>query len=144
MTVLFWLYYTGQKRNASIVRYWKQRQSVGVGIFVSDHTDIHARIVTRDLKKVYSLKAPFSAGSWTFLAITFNQTSGEAKLWINAVAANETMIKEKITLNTQHDKRHNTIGDSNFKGRITQLRIYNYPLTKEKIREINETFTIPG
>ena len=141
MTILFWLHYTGQERVTGIVRYLKLRQSLGMGIFVSEHTDLEARIVKRDLAKVYTLKAPFSAGNWTFVAITFNQTSGEAKLWINAAVANKTTIEEEIELNTQH---HLKIGGSRFKGRITQLRIYNYPLTKEKIREINETFTIPG
>lgn len=141
MTILFWLHYTGQKKDTGIVRYLKPRQSFEMGIFVSEHTDLQARIVKRDLAKVYTLKAPFSAASWTFVAITFNQTSGEAKLWINAALANETTIEEEIELNTQH---HLKIGGSSFKGGITQLRIYNYPLTKEKIRKINETFTIPG
>lgn len=141
MTILFWLHYTGQERDTGIVRYLKLHQSLGMGIFVSEHTDLQARIVKRDLAKVYTLKAPFSAGSWTFVAITFNQTSGEAKLWINAAVAKETTIEEEIELNTQH---HLKIGGRRFKGRITQLRIYNYPLTKEKIREINETFTILG
>lgn len=141
ITILFWLYYTGHKRDTGIVRYLKQGQSLGMGIFVSKRTYLQARIVKRDLAKVYTLKGPFSAGSWTFVAITFNQTSSEAKLWIDAVVADETTIEEDIELNTQN---HLKIGGSKFKGRITQLQIYNYPLTKEKIREINETFTIPG
>ena len=139
MTILFWFFYTGQAKNTSIVRYLNKKRSLGV--FVSEHTDLQARIVKRDLAEVYTLKAPFSAGSWTFVAITFNHTSGEAKLWINAVVANETTIKGKIELSTQHNLK---IGGSKFKGRITQLRIYNYPLTKEKIREINKTLTVPG
>lgn len=75
MTILFWLHYTGQKKDTGIVRYLKPRQSFEMGIFVSEHTDLQARIVKRDLAKVYTLKAPFSAGSWTFVScFTFPST----------------------------------------------------------------------
>ena len=141
ITILFWLYYTGHKRGSGIVQYLNQPRSRGMGIFVSERNGLQARIVKRHFTKVYTLKAPSSAGSWTFVAITFNQTSGEAKLWINAVVANKTTIKEEFGSSTN---QHLEIGGDKFKGRITQLRIYNYPLTKQKIREINETFTILG
>ena len=45
MTILFWLHYTGQKKDTGIVRYLKLRQSLGMGLFVSEHTDLQARIV---------------------------------------------------------------------------------------------------
>lgn len=141
ITILFWLCYTSHRGGSGIVQYLNQRRSRGMGIFVSERNGLQACIVKRDISKVYTLKVPSSAGSWTFVAITFNQTSGEAKLWINAVVANETAIKEDCGPIT---KRHLKIGGHKFKGRITQLRIYNYPLTKEKITEINETFTILG
>ena len=135
------MYYSGQGENAVVFRYLKRSQSIGM--FVSKDTNLQARMVKRDLAEVYTLKAPFLAGSWTLVAITFNQTSGEAKLWINAVVLNvcTKRINTKIERETQH---HLKIGSNHFKGRITQLRIYDYPLTREKIREINETFKIPG
>ena len=141
MTIQFWLYYTGLERNASIVRYnWNKRQSLRMRMFLSrsGRTNQHAGIETRDNVKVFILEAPFSAGRWTFVAITFNHTSGEAKLWVNAVVVKEITIKDNIELSTQNQLK---IGSSNFEGRITQLQIYNYPLTK---KEINESFTIPG
>ena len=139
MTILFWLYYAGQKgNNGGIVRYVKNSKTPGTGMFLSGRNDLQARIVTRDHARVYTLEAPFSPCRWTFVAITFNHTSGEAKLWINAVVENKTMIKNKIELSTNHQFK---VGGKNFKGRITQLQIYNYPLTKEKM---NESFKIPG
>lgn len=138
MTILFWLYYNGHERNASIVRYARNNRIQGTGMFLSGPTDLQARIQTRDHVKVFTLKAQISACRWNFVAITFNHTSGEAKLWINAVVENKTMIKNMIELSTQHPFK---IGGNKFKGRITQLQIYNYPLTTEKI---NESFKISG
>ena len=140
MTIQFWLYYTGFKRSAIIVRYWNKRHSLRIKMFLSGRTNQQAGnvTVTRDNVKVFILEAPFSAGRWTFVAITFNHTSGEAKLWINAVVVEEIAIKDNIELSTHYQLK---IGSNNFEGRITQLQIYNYPLTK---KEINESFTIPG
>lgn len=139
MTILFWLYYAGQEgNNGSIVRYVKKNRTSGTGMFLSGRNDLQARIETRDHARVYTLEAPFSPCRQTFVAVTFNHTSVEAKLWINAVVENKTKIKNKIELSTKHQLK---VGGKTFKGRITQLQIYNYPLTKEKM---NESFKIPG
>ena len=127
-----------KENNGSIVRYVKKNRTPGTGMFLSGCNDLQARIETRDYARVYTLEAPFSPCRWTFVAITFNHTSDEAKLWINAVVENKTLIKNKIELSTKHQFK---VGDKNFKGRITQLQIYNYPLTREKM---NESFKIPG
>ena len=138
MTILFWLFYAGHEGNTGIARFVGKNRNHGTGMFLSGRTDLQGRIETRDHAKVYTLEAQISAYRWTFVAITFDHTSGEAKLWINAVVENKTMIKNLIELSTQQPFK---IGGNKFKGRITQLQIYNYPLTTEKI---NESFKISG
>ena len=78
-------------------------------------------------------------GGWKFVGASYDNTSGEAKLWVDGAAVATKNIGEGLKLGTQGSVRmgarpelqFNTL---NFKGRITQMQVYNLALTQKQIQ----------
>ena len=73
-------------------------------------------------------------GQWCHVAGSYDYTSGLQKLWVNG-----QMVASKnlgsIELETRNDARSGASQGNTvyYKGRITELRVYNRALTKEEI-----------
>ena len=75
------------------------------------------------------------AGGWKFVGASYNNTSGEAKLWVDGAAVQTKNIREGLELGTQGSVRMGaTEYNAYFKGRITQMQVYNLTLTQKQIQ----------
>ena len=76
-------------------------------------------------------------GGWKFVGASYDNTSGEAKLWVDGAAVETKNIREGLELGTQGSVRMGSTTKFNtysFKGRITQMQVYNLALTQEQIQ----------
>ena len=88
--------------------------------------------------KVIGLTGNLAEKGWTFVGVSYNQTTAEAKLWIDG----KIVKSENITVN--FDSRLLTLGGNNFTGKITQLMLFNLTLTEEQIQGIKGRMRLPG
>ena len=76
---------------------------------------------------------------WTFVGLSYSGMTAEAKLYING----NVVSSKKPTANFI-DSKLLTLGGSNFKGKITQLMLFNLTLTQEQITGIKGRMKLPG
>ncbi|XP_068706695.1 uncharacterized protein [Montipora foliosa] len=148
VTILYWLYHlefnSSQKDNYQII--YRNRTRKGLRIFDYRKSDeSQKRIIKSTYDKQHNItlwhKYEIQAlNSWRFLGTTYNRSSGEAKFWVDGTATETKNIGKDFELGTQYPLK---IRSHNFKGRITQLRIYNCPLTQEQILEIKGQIKTP-
>ena len=84
---------------------------------------------------------PSPLGCRTFVGVSYNETSAEAKLWIDGNKVNSTRLTTK--LNSQGSQSL-TLGGKAFKGKTTQLMLLSLTLIKEQIQGIKGTMKLPG
>ena len=140
MTMLCWLYYNGH--NGPIFKYnIRENERVTLGVF-------NGKLFATFIERVRSEKATSMntslAGGWKFVGASYNQTSGEVKLWVDGVMVYKHEIDEDLTLSAQSNVRMGASNDWFFKGRIAQMQVYNLALTQEQIRAIQEQTRRPG
>ena len=78
---------------------------------------------------------------WTFVGVSYNKTTTEAKLWIDGNIVNPKDLTANVDSNGAQIL---TLGGNNFKGKITQLMLFNLTMTQEQIREIKGRMKLPG
>ena len=133
MTILCWLKFEGQ--NGPIFNY--KVSSWGVH-FWAVSGQLHVRFNRRDNISLDPLQHTDLGNNWNFVGASYDQTSGEAKLWVNGLAVQTLNIGAGLELATQDNVRMGamTADNSYLKGRIAQMQIYNEALTQEQIQEI--------
>lgn len=132
MTILCWLRYQGT--DGPIFNYGVNR--FGVHLWVSTGR-LYVRFVKRDYNFLPYLKSNTTLEStWMFVGASYNQSTGEAKLWIdgNVVESQNTGIG--LELATQDSVR---IGahpnDTTYlKAKIGQVQLYNEALSQQQIQ----------
>lgn len=138
MTVLCWLYYDG--KDGPVFNY-RTTGKWGVVVRVQDKK-FFVRFRKRDYSSTTHLKSPtqFGARKWTFVGATYNSTSGVAKMWIDGQVVDKRNIGSNLQLGTQDNVTMGVRGDDPhfFKGRITQMQVYNVPLTHDEIQNVKE------
>ena len=75
---------------------------------------------------------------WKFVGVSYNKATAEAKLWINGKIVKS--VKATVSLSSQLL----TLGGNDFKGKITQLMLFNLTLTEEQIQGIRRRMRLPG
>ena len=136
MTVLCWLYY--DKKDGPVFNY-RTTKNWGVVVRV-----VQKKFFVRFRKRDYSSTkelispTPFVARAWTFVGATYNSTSGEAKMWIDGNVVHVLNIESNLQLGTQDNVTMGVRNDDPnfFKGRITQMQVYNVPLTHDEIQKV--------
>ncbi|XP_067048271.1 uncharacterized protein [Acropora muricata] len=88
--------------------------------------------------KVIGLTGTLPEKGWTFVGVSYNKTTAEAKLWIDG----KIVKSENIAVN--FDSRLLTLGGKNFNGKITQLMLFNLTLTEEQIQGIKGRMRLPA
>lgn len=135
MTIVCWMYFDG--KDGPLFHYGTSWNSPGVHFWVAEG-DLFFRILRRaDHSQTDFLKYPALTKSWKFVGASYNQTSGEVKLWVDG-NVHTLNVGAGLELATQDRVRVGAIiGDQRyFKGRITQLQIYKRTLTPEEIQTI--------
>ena len=88
-----------------------------------------------------SLTGILAEKGWTFVGVSYNETSAEAQLWIDGNKVNTTRLTTKLD---SQGFQSLTLGGNNFKGKITQLMLFNLTLTQEQIQGIKGRMKLPG
>ena len=73
---------------------------------------------------------------WKFVGASYDQASGEAKLWVDGKAVQTLNIGANLQLATQDNVRMGAkIDDARYlKGEIAQMQVYNVALIQEQIK----------
>ena len=106
------------------------------------HEYVHDK--TLQLKKSNSrlfLTGILAEKGWTFVAVSYSTTSAEAQLWIDGNMVNSTRLGTKVIW---QDSQSLLLGGKGFKGKITQLMLFNLTLTQEQIQGIKRRISLPG
>lgn len=137
ITFLCWVYYNGQD-GPLFVYDTRQQYLYGLTMYAFGG----AFVVVFEERNYQSQHALYSGGSlaggWKFVGVSYDNISGEAKLWNDGVMETTDNIGPGFEQGTYHTVR---MGVRNydgryFRGRISQVRIYNVALTQEEILEI--------
>ena len=144
MTMLCWLYHGGQ--DGPIFDYRTSGQKWGVHLWV-----YRGKLLVRYTKRDdYSLTNPAThttlSGGWKFIGTSYNNTSGEAKLWVDGAVVQSLNIGENLDLATQDSIRMGAKGGGKryFKGSIADMQVYNVPLTQEQVQAIKNRTQVAG
>ena len=138
ITMLCWLHHGGQ--TGPIFTYKTSGSSWGVHLLVYEKK-LYVRFNKRDYSATADLTimdtTPVARG-WTLVGASYDHGSGEAKLWVDGFVVQTKNIGARLQLATQDSIRMGVkSGDPDyFKGRITQMQVYNESLTQEQIQTI--------
>jgi len=137
ITLLCWIYYNGQdgplfhygigESGIWALAFWVWQGTLSVAIFSRDYVFI---------QETHSVT--YLEGEWKLVGVSYDHMSGELKLWIDGVVDTTAYIGVGFELATQVSVRMGAILNDGryFRGRITQVRVYNGALTQEQIQEI--------
>ena len=136
ITMLFWVYYDGA--NGPLF-FYRVGPNVGVSFSIVE-TLPSVQFTDRDYNVLLEMgrSSQSLAGGWKFVGASYDGNTGEAKLWIDGVAVETTNIGGGVDLATQGNFIVGAHPSSPwyFKGRITQMRLYNISLLQEQVHEI--------
>ena len=135
ITMLCWLNYGGQQ--GPIFNY-RTSGSWGVHLWVAQGKLFVRFTHTRYYTFTTALHHTPLAGGWKFVGASYDHGSGEAKLWVDGVVVQTRNIGAGLELATQDSIRMGVkSGDVRyFKGRITQMQVYNEALNLGQIQTI--------
>ena len=133
ITILCWLYIFDNNAENIFLHYKNTTLSVVV----------HGKTLTlkNSNSNGQSLTGTLADKGWTFIGVSYNETSAGTKLWIDGNMVNSTQLTTKVNFK---GSRSLTLGGNNFKGKITQLMLFNLTLTQEQIQGIKGRMKFPG
>ena len=129
ITILFWLYTYDNDHKTTFLQY------KGMKLVLN-----HGKLTLTFPEPATSsgLTGILAEKGWKFVGVSYNKTTGEAKLWIDG----KIVKSHKPAVNL--DSQLLTLGGDNFKGKITQLMLFNLILTEEQIQGIKRRMRLPG
>ena len=138
ITMLCWLYHDGQ--DGPLFNYRISGDKWGVHLWVLEKK-LYVIFPKRDFSTTDAkgkLMDSHVAGGWKFVGASYDNVSGEAKLWVDGVEVQKKNIGARLELATQDSIRMGVkSGDGRFfKGRIAQMQVYNESLTHGQIQTI--------
>lgn len=136
ITILCWVYYDGQDGPLFIYSPLPSRDQ---GFYFGfRRTKLLVVLADRSYSLFSITNAGALAGGWKFVGTSYNRTTGEAKLWIDGVAVQTEAATAGKDLATKDNVVMGvaSIYGFYFKGRITQMRLYDIALSQEQVREI--------
>jgi len=142
ITMLCWVYYNGQ--DGPLFDYSTSSVAGGVQLRVF-HGELYVGFTSRDYSSFthYRLHTALADG-WKFVGATYDNSTGKAKLWVNGAVAQTHYFGAGLELATQGSIRMGandwgySVHAQYFKGRITQMQVYNEALTQEQIQAIQQ------
>ena len=138
MTILCWVYYDEKGGPDGPVFNYNTGGSYGVHLWVLNgllYAHFPDRTFSNPLTPVYHTSL---AGGWKFVGASYDNETGEIKLWVdgalkltrNTIAGVELGTQGSVRMGVRkNDKRY-------FKGKISQLQIYNEALSQQQILKL--------
>ena len=131
ITIVYWLYtYDNNAKTEGFLQY--------KGIHVSaNHKELKLSSSSNDRLLTGTLQEK----GWKFVGVSYNETTAEVKLWIDGNVVNSTTLIADFDSN---DPQLPKLGGKSFKGKITQLMLFNLTLTQEQMQGIKGMMKLPG
>lgn len=138
MTLLCWVHCEVQ--NGPIFNY-RTGGKYGVHLWVVSGK-FFARFNRRDYMNTDNLAHTNIVGRWTFVGASYNHTSGQINAWVDGILVQTKNIGGGIDLGTQDSVRMGVRDndDRYFKGKISQMQVYDVALTQTQIQAIMSYF----
>ena len=134
MTMLCWLY--PENKDGHIFRY-KDDAKRGVVLKVQNHK-VAVKFRNRNNSTESTLTHDTHLGDeWMLVGASYDNGSGDAKLWIDGALVKSENIGSGLELATQGNVKMG----KRLKGKITQMQVYNLALTQEQIQTIRKRNT---
>ena len=138
MTILCWVYYDEKGGPDGPIFNYNTGGSYGVHIWVL-HRKFYALFNDRTFSSPSpSLHDTFLAGGWKFVGASYDNETGEVKLWVDGALKLTKNMGVGVEQGTQGSVRMGVRKDDPrfFKGKISQLQIYNEALSKQQILKL--------
>ena len=132
MTIIFWVY---PETPGALVHFNPKGRGVDVGI--ARPCRLYARFWERSGKYKKELFKGIMHRQWNYVAVTYDHSTGFATLWSNSVSIIRRRIGSfPLGLATNYEiLMGREPGDRRrFRGKVSCLQIYNYPMTSMQIR----------
>ena len=133
ITIVCWLYtYDNNAKTEGFLQY--------KGIYLSaNHKELKLKLNSSSNDQLLTGTLPEKG--WKFVGVSYNKTTAEVKLWIDGNVVNSTTLIADIDSNHRQLLR---LGGNNFKGKITQLMLFNLTLTEDEMQGIKGMMKLPG
>ena len=139
MTILCWVYYDEKgKLHGPIFNY-----NTGHGGKFGVHLWVYNRLFFARFNDRVFINLPFLhhtslAGGWKFVGASYDNETGEMKLWADGAFKQTRNVGVGVELGTQGSVRMGARKNDPwfFKGRISQLQIYNEALSQKQIMKL--------
>ncbi|XP_067019718.1 uncharacterized protein [Acropora muricata] len=131
ITILCWFYVFDNNVETVFLQYQDTKLSVNGTTLTLKNSKL----------KELCLTGTLADKGWTLVGLSYNETSAEAQLWIDGHVANSRILTTKLDSKGYPSLE---LGGNNFKGKITQLMLFNLTLTQEQVQEINGRMKLPA
>ncbi|XP_067056243.1 uncharacterized protein [Acropora muricata] len=131
ITIVCWLYTydDGNTKTEGFLQY--------KGIHLSaNHKELKLSSTSND----QLLTGTLAEKGWTFVGVSYNEMTAEVKLWIDGNVVNSTTLTANFDSNGPQLLK---LGGNNFKGKMTQLMLFNLTLTQEQTQGIKGRMKLP-
>ena len=122
ITILCWFYIFDNNVETVFLQYQDTKLSVNGKTLTLKNSKL----------KGLSLTGTLADKGWTLVGVSYNETSAEAQLLIDGHIVNSGILRTKLDSKGSPSL---TLGGNKFKGKITQLMLFNLTLTQDKYRK---------
>ena len=131
ITIVCWLYTYDNNAKTEVFLQYK-------GIHLSaNHKELKLSSSSND----QLLTGTLAEKGWTFVGVSYSKMTAEVKLWIHGNVVNSTTL---IALFDSSGPQLPKLGGNNFKGKMTQLMLFNLTLTQAQMQRIKGRMKLPG
>lgn len=137
ITLLAWVYI--ESGNGPIFNY--NPLGWGVSLWVNSKRHLAAKFVEQDdqCETCIDSAHPLKTKTWNYVGMSYDQTSGIARLWVNKRVSSQRGIGTNIKLSTSKNARMGAraVNDGNyFNGRISRMQVYDKALSQREIEAV--------
>ena len=138
MTILCWVYYDEKGGQDGPIFNYNTGRSYGVHVWVLNglfYVCFNDRTFSKPLK---AFNHTSLAGGWKFVGASYDNETGEIKLWADGFLKQTLNMGAGVELATQGSVRMGARENDNrcFKGKISQLQVYNEALSQQQILKL--------
>ena len=141
MTILCWVYYDENGVPHGPIFHYSTGGKYGVHLWVVNRL-FYARFNDRVFSNLpLPLYHTSLAGGWKFVGTSYDNETGEIKLWVDGTLKQTRNMGAGVELATQGNVRMGVIEKVDnwyFKGKISQLQIYDVALSQGQILELRK------
>ena len=139
MTILCWVYYDENGGPDGPIFHYNTGGDYGIHIWVHSRLFL-ARFNDRAFSYSPLLHHTSLAGGWKFVGASYDNETGEINLWADGALKQTRKMNVGVELGTQRSVRMGVRKNDHrcFKGKISQLQIYDVALSQRQILELTK------